>query len=69
MQLFTMESAELVNQAKALIEVYSNYLNNDLVVELKHYVPRVKLEERGVFQIVRMKKIHSMILQLSLIHI
>lgn len=48
-QLLTMESVELENQAKALIEVYSNDLNNDLLIELKHFVPRVKLQERGFF--------------------
>ena len=66
-----MESVELENQAKDLIEVYSNDLNNDLVIELKHFVPRVKLQERGFFHVVRIKVTDSMILQfvLSLIHI
>ena len=51
-----MESVELVNQAKALIVDYSNDLNNDLLIELKYFiVPLVKLQERGFFQIVRMK--------------
>ena len=51
-----MESVELVNQAKALIVVYSNDLNNDLLIELKYFiVPLIKLQERGFFQIVRMK--------------
>ena len=58
-----MESIELENQAKTLIEVYSNDMNNDLLIELKHFVPRVKLQERGFFQIVRMKMIDSMVLQ------
>ena len=58
-----MESVKFENQAKALIEVYSNYLNNDLLVELKHYVPRVKLQERSFFLISRMKVIDTMILQ------
>ena len=48
-QLLTMGSVELENQAKALREVYSNDLNNDLLIELKHSVPRVKLQERGSF--------------------
>ena len=49
MQILTKESVELENQAKALLEVYSNDLNNDLLIELKHCVAREKLQERGFF--------------------
>ena len=58
-----MESVKLENQVKTLIEVYSNDLNKDLPIELKHFVPRIKLQERGFSKTVRMKMIHSMILQ------
>ena len=37
-----MENVELENQAKTLIEVYSNDLNYDLLTEMKHFVPLVK---------------------------
>ena len=49
-QLLSMESVELENQARALIEVISNDLNNDLLIELDHFVPQVKLQERGFFE-------------------
>ena len=48
-QLLTMESDELENQPKAPIEVYSNNLNNHLLIALKHSVPGVKLNDSGFF--------------------
>ena len=51
------------NQAKALAEVYSNDLNNDLLIELKHFVPQVKLQERGFSSNCSNEDDRSMILQ------
>ena len=48
-RLLTVDSVKLENQPKAFVEVYSNDLNNDLLIELKHFVPRVKLQERDFF--------------------
>ena len=40
-----MENVELKNQVKALIETHLNDLNTDILIELNHFVPRVKLQE------------------------
>ena len=48
-QLLFIKSAELETKARNLIEVYSDDLQNDLLLELKQFIPCLKLQQKGFF--------------------
>lgn len=51
LHLISIDENDLQVKARKLVEVYSNDLNNNLCLELKHFVILLKLQPQGFFSI------------------